>query len=230
MKKGPSYKTWHTTIFGIKVREGNQKLGRIANMSKDASTCGSLAKYCREFCYMGSAYYKSMKQLNAAHKHNGDIFKEIDERDMWKQFRFDMSTLIMEKNLNYFRVDVNGDLVSEKELHAWIDVARLCGSTKFWLPTKRFYWLTPANVERIKETVNLHVGVSVFFNMPDSVLKLAKETKLPIAYADSENRFRYKKCEKACDECLYCYEKGGNVFLPIHGTEAVKKRREYYDE
>ena len=223
------FKTWHTSDFRIMVRSGNTKLGNIANISKDAGTCGSLAKYCREFCYMGSAYYQSMKHLVSSHRRNGDIFREIDERDMWKQFVFDMSSFIIKKNLHYFRIDVNGDLVSERELFAWIDVARVCASTKFWLPTKRYYWLNEGTVSQINRTPNLHVGVSVFFNMPDEVIELARKTKLPVAYAGMKNRYSFKKCEKACDECLYCYEKGGNVFLPIHGSEAVKKAKEYVE-
>lgn len=221
------FKTWHTSDVKIMVRSGNLKLGNIANLSKDASTCGVLSKYCRDFCYMGSAYYKSMKHCVESHKRNGEIFMEIEERNLWKQFVFDMSSFIIKKNLHYFRIDVNGDLVSERELFAWIDVAKVCASTKFWLPTKRFYWLTPANLHHIRQTPNLHVACSVFFNMPNQVVNMAKETGLPIAYADSENKYKYKVCSKSCEECLYCYEGGGNVFLPIHGTEAVKKRREY---
>jgi len=209
------------------VRSGNLKLGNIANISKDASTCGSLAKYCRDYCYMGSAYYKSMKHCVASHKRNGDIFREIEEKNLWQEFVIDMSSLILKKNLSYFRVDVNGDLVSEKELFAWIDIARICAGTKFWIPTKRLNWLIPATVHHINQTPNLHIAFSLFFNMPDEVVKLASKTKLPVAYADSENKYSFKECSKSCEECLYCYEKGGNVFLPIHGTEAVKKRREY---
>ena len=221
------FKTWRTKDFEIMVRSGNTKLGHIANVSKDVSTCGSLSKYCKEFCYMGSGYYRSMKGLVNSHRRNGDIFKMIDERDLWKQFVFDMSALIAEKNLHYFRIDVNGDLVSRNELYAWLDVANFCTQTKFWLPTKRFYWLDQKTVDDIRRCDNMVVGVSVFFNMPNHVIDLARKTGLPIAYADSVNKYRYKKCEKACDECLYCYEQGGNVFLPIHGTEAVKKRREF---
>jgi hypothetical protein len=166
-----------------------------------------------------------------AHKRNTDIFKEIDERDMWEAFVFDMASLIHAKNLSMFRVDVNGDLVSKKELEAWMNVAKICHNTKFWIPTKRMYWLDADTVDRVHAIDNLSVSVSVFFNMPESLKVFARQIGLPIAYTDSENVYKYKVCDKPCTTCMWCYTKGKtkrNVFLPMHGTEAVKKRREYY--
>ena len=224
------FKTWRTKDFGIMVRSGNTGIGEVANMSKDVSTCGALSSYCKEFCYMGSAYYKSMKKAMAPHAENGRIFRDIDERDMWKLFIFDMVRLIESKRLPLFRVDVNGDLVSPEELDAWMAVANLCPTTKFWIPTKRFYWLDRQTVDRINDIDNLSVSVSVFFNMPKHIVDMAHETGLPIAYCDSENKYKYKVCNKPCTTCMWCYTKGStkrNVFLPMHGTEAVKKRREF---
>jgi hypothetical protein len=224
------FKTWKTKDFGIMVRSGNLGIGNVANLSKDVSSCGSLSKYCREFCYMGSAHYKSMAMVTNAHKRNTDIFKEIDERGLWASFVFDMSQLIQAKNLPLFRVDVNGDLVSKNELDAWMAIACRCPDTKFWIPTKRFYWLDKYMVDRIKAIDNLSVSVSVFFNMPSAIKDRAHKTGLPIAYTDSENVHKYKACSKPCETCRWCFDQKKNVFLPIHGTEAVKKRREYYQD
>jgi len=221
------FKSWRTKDLGIMVRSGNTGIGNVANLSKDVSSCGSLSEYCKEFCYMGSAYYKSMTSAMKAHKRNTDIFKMIDERNLWKQFIFDMVSLIEDKQLPLFRVDVNGDLVSPAELDAWMDIAAMCPNTKFWIPTKRFYWLDDLVVDDINRLDNLSVSVSVFFNMPDAVKAMAFDTGLPIAYCDSENVYKYKVCSKPCETCRWCFDKQQSVFLPMHGTEAVKKRREY---
>ena len=221
------FKTWRTKDFGVMVRSGNMGIGEVANMSKDVSTCGSLSKYCREFCYMGTAYYKSMVKAMAPHAENGRIFRMIDEIGAWNHFVFDMVSLIEKKELPLFRVNVNGDLVSPAELQAWLEVARLCKDTKFWIPTKRFWWLTPSVVKEIQAVPNISVSVSVFFNMSASVKSMARQTGLPIAYCDTENVHKYKVCDKPCTTCRWCFDKQKNVFLPLHGKDALKKKRDY---
>jgi len=221
------YQTWHTQDLKVKIRQGNEGIGYVANISKDASTCGRLSKYCRPYCYMGSAYYQSTKNITQAHEYNTKILNEIEEKHEWSLFVFDMVRLIQKKNITLFRVDVNGDLISKGELFAWMQIAKVCKQTKFWIPTKRFYWLDAGTVFEIKGMDNLSVSLSMFFNMSDDIWDIARKIGLPIAYAGTVNKYRYKVCSKPCETCRWCYDHKKNVFLPLHGVQAKRMKKQY---
>ena len=202
------------TRLGIIFADGNSKLGKVWNISKDHTSCDiKLSKYCKKYCYMNKLLYQSLPNITHAHALNTVLFKKyLSNRSILIK---DIDQFLATRRISkLFRINVNGDLVNKSELLLWIEIARLNPDWQFCLFTKKYKYFTKSIVRDIPD--NLNVLLSVFFNYSESIIRDVLNIGLPIAYTDTSNRYNYFECSKKCDLCLHCFGKHESVYLPLH--------------
>jgi len=222
------YRTIKLKRTGLKISSGNTGMGKVYNVSKDQSTCGKMSVKCKPYCYLGSAYYRSMKGVVACHKANGAILSNLDDPKIWNDLDNDMLDFVEKYDPKTFRVSVNGDLANIYELAFWNMIALYHCDINILIFTKRLGILEQF-VAKFEKAKNLRIKVSVFFNYTQNEINRSKSFGYPIAYTDTENRLGFKTCKKPCESCGWCFKFDSDVYLPLHGPEAKKKKR-LYDE
>ena len=189
----------------IKISPRNSKLGNIPNISlipvKDCANCGS----CKGSCYALKAW-KQYPAVRKAWSHNSrmfhkDINNAIDQVNAW----------IQDKQPEYFRWNVAGDILNQEHLDGVKAIARNNPGTRFLIFTKRHELTFKAIPD------NLSIVLSMFPGM--------KQTRKGLAKAwlqdGSETRIPDKalKCAGSCVNCKICFylnNTDSDVYFDIH--------------
>jgi ferredoxin len=189
----------------ITISNGNQKLGKIPNLSlvpvKDCANCTA----CRKDCYALKAWrlYPSVRRAWGA---NSKSFR----RDSAKACR-EVSAWIAKHKPRFFRWHVAGDILDQAHLDGIANVAKEHPQTLFLCFTKRH------DLSFHSIPGNLSIVLSMFPSMP------MPSQSLPIAWMQDGTETRIPanamECPGHCDRCGMCWNLstlGRDVFFRKH--------------
>jgi len=214
-----SYK-FNTDYGMFNFRSGNTKLGETINGVNirpgfDCKNC----QYCFQDCYarVSYAYYPEVK---TNWNNNSQTLRAIDRANNWEVLTEPVNKFLKRKKPLYLRYLVSGDLLSQQNLFAYMQIALSNPKTNFLLFTK-YYELDFSLVKFIK---NLNVLISVFPLTPIEDFSHLVD-RLPIAFINGDKRIKYfignnpekYVCGGSCITCKKCYtEKGQPRIFNLH--------------
>jgi len=194
--------------MNIKLSKGNSKIGNIYNVSmrpiKDCLNC----EHCKKDCYALKAW-RQYKQTRAAWTHNGKAFN----KDLNKCKEDIINQLKRKKKLEFFRIHVAGDFLSQDHVNIWINIAKLFPNVKFLAFTKCHFF------DYSKRPENL----TIIFSMFPGMKKPNKKKNINFAWVQDGTEKRIPKnaihCPGSCENCHMCYNLtkiGQDVYFTKH--------------
>ena len=150
--------------IALAISKGNQKIGKVMNVSlAPLYTCGNCGK-CQYFCYDIKAclQYANVRSARARNT-------VLALRDMTEYFRR-IDVAISRRRVNkYFRWHVSGDIINREYFRHMIELAVKHPDFTFWTYTK-MYWLVNQycadNGGREAIPENLHIMFSEWDGVP----------------------------------------------------------------
>lgn len=184
----------------VSISKGNQKIGRVMNVSTmPIMACGN-CKECKGYCYdikacvqYKNVLYARIKNIVMATKDRDTYFNQID------------SAIARRRTNKFFRWHVAGDILDSDYFDRMVKIAQAHKDFVFWTYTK-MYWIVNGWIkEHGQLPANLHVmfsewdGVQLVntYNMPifSCKLKAGNKNHSP-EFFDS-----LYKCPGNCDIC-----------------------------
>jgi hypothetical protein len=198
--------TLYTTKDPIVISEGNQKIGKIPNVSLPPvlSCVKGVPCASENLCYSLKAW-RAYPNVRDARLHNWRVWLTRPHK-----YFGNISEFITKNNPQYFRFHVDGDIPDEQYFNRMIMLAEDYPNTKFLAFTKRY------ELPIHKSPSNLTILPSAWpgYNIPEFKR---------IAWMDDGREDRYEharfECNKGCDECYACwhiYEIGKDVIFKKH--------------
>lgn len=180
----------------LKISEGNNKLGKIANLSMPPGlTCVPGIPCLSEGCYAMKAYRLYPNVQNAW----------TSNLELWEsnpgKFFSEFSAWLTKKKPERFRLFTGGDMPSEEFLTQLMFVATNHPETGFLVFTKRYDYDYGKMPDNLKVVLSIWPGV-----------KLPTNTDLPWAWLEEDPRrrktFPHYVCPGGCDACPHlCWDK-----------------------
>jgi hypothetical protein len=187
-----------------KLSPGNTKLGKIHNISlPPIKTCVKGVPCANGKCYALKAW-RQYPGVREAWQHNLECYL----RDHVRYFH-DISDYIRDKELDYFRWHVGGDIPDGRYLDGMVWVAYDRPSTQFLAYTKRYEFFPL----RLPDNLRLVVSAWPGYRLP-------RNLGAPIAWLSHDHRINRKRdvieCPNNCDKCLQCFGTTRDVVFHIH--------------
>jgi hypothetical protein len=232
----------HKLPCGIKVSNGNEKLGRIANFNlPPVETCPGASDACRKVCYAR----KAQRMYHNARDAWADNYACVMRDAEWI---VEMVEYINTRKIKVFRIHTSGDFFDEPYIMAWWAIARACPDTKFYaytrswvckslhsalnflhdLPNVQLFasWDDTMGLSALARIESLGWRVAVMGDpvqfddgdvivMQGTEFEIVKRQTPRTCYALRDKDARGYKAN--CETCGYCYYgKRGNVRFPLH--------------
>ena len=173
------------------ISKGNNKLGKIPNISLPPVITCINSFYCKQDCYALRIYIRT-----PIAKQRWDENYKLLKNNIIKYF-LDLADYLHDNKPEYFRYHVAGDIINNNYFALMLSIADLNPNTKFLAFTKNFN----LNFSDIPD--NLSIILSIFPNMP------IPKIDLPKAWMQdgTENRIPSDAiiCKKKCDSCGKCW-------------------------
>ena len=190
----------------IHISQGNTKIGKTLNISlPPGKTCLQQNSKPTPCYYDGCYARQSFKQYPPVRHAWSENLKAYEEDPV--NYFSQICTEIGNRNPNYFRWHVGGDIPDQKYLDGMVSVARIFPAIQFLAFTKK-YDLDYMEVTKYPASNNLKIVFSVWSSMglPEN------KHEFPLAWLSHDPRIPKDKlilhCPGQCEECRFsCWVK-----------------------
>lgn len=195
------------------VSKGNNKLGKIPNISlPPIKSCGN-CKECAVTCYALKAY-KQYPLVRKSWDDNYNLFQSNHGA------YFDMIQDFLDKKrrapLTMFRWHVSGDIPNGDYFHSMVSIARIYPEIKFLVFTKMYTLINDYIDNPTGSDIPKNLVV-IFSGWPG--LAMDNPHALPVAYMQDGTEDRVPEnalqCPGNCETCMLCWQ------LPFLNTNSV---------